>query len=191
MDENDEVYQQVLKSLDEALQEGPWDKSLFLRATGKKLLELRNNFANEIGLAEVDSAKKSAQQTDEIAPGTAEVYILLYSAEGNNLKRWQNLLSNLENYSVSRPIYRNEDDIKKLIRTKASKANDAYACVRVKESQILPAEAKDRLGNSLLNLPERAIQISNLTRFVHISGIYRLHNGVLEKTADAGLHSWQ
>lgn len=191
---DEDTNQKILNLLDDALKEGPWDKTLFLRAAGKKLREIRDHFAQQVGLDETTIQQQTPQEAI-VEPGTIEVYILIYSTDGNNIKRWQTLLSSLESYGIGRAIYRNENDIKKIIRSKDNKYNDAYACVRIKESDILPSEPgkepKDRFGNLLVTLHERAIQLKNLTRFVHISGIYRLRNNTLEKIADAGLHSWQ
>ena len=49
---NDELTKQqvdaILKALDDAIQQGPWGTSSFLRVIGKSLLEIREGFAKRV-----------------------------------------------------------------------------------------------------------------------------------------------
>ncbi len=117
--------------------------------------------------------------------GQQEIYISLYSSDGTNLQSWERILANLPRQTISRPIYGKEDEIKAILRTKENKNNEAYVAVYINHNDILPISpdktATDKLGKKLLTLKDKTIQIENITRFVHITGMYRFTHGKLTK----------
>ncbi len=181
----------ILKALDDAVENGPWDKSLFFMTIGKKLKDIRDNFFSELNEGE-DADAVVARSFKELAieQGLIGVYVSLYLAEGNNITKWQTLLSTITVYSVSRPVYKSELDIKAAIRAKDDKIHDAYIEAWVSPSDImLPPANKapvDRYGHELLILKENSIQPKSITEFVHLSGIYQYANGVLVRQGDSG-----
>lgn len=184
LDEETKTNLEILKSLDEAIQTGPWEHNLFLMGVGKKLRELRERFQQEAGLGGVAEDGTAAQQ----ALGEGEyfdVYISLYQAEGNNIRKWFGVVTSLAGHSVSRPVYKKEEDIQAAIRAKEYKQNDAYIVVKIREKDLLiiPGEKPrlDREGRELLILKENAVKLENIIRFVHLSGEYILSENTLVK----------
>jgi intracellular multiplication protein IcmQ len=178
---------EILKSLDTAIDQGPWDKSLFLQGIGKKLRVARERFASDLNADELVKRVVSDEAAAHPAAHThpIEVFILLYQAEGANLHRWETVLQSLPRISITRPVYRHEKDVETFIRGKDYKLNDAYAVVRVREEDILvipdvPPNV-DRFGNELLILKEKSVRLENILRFVHVTGRYRYWNGSLVK----------
>lgn len=173
----------ILKALDDAIDTGPWEESNFLRVIGKNLREIRTNFANQIGV----EAPKSIEPVTRAAlrSGQQEVFIALYSSEGNNLQSWERILANLPRYVISRPIYADEADVRFLIKSKENKSNEAYVSVYINQSDILVLPPDkiplDRFGKTLITLKDRAINLDNINRFVHFSGVYTYTKGRLIK----------
>jgi len=173
----------ILKALDEAIATGPWTYNLLFSGVGKKLREMRDRFVQELNLEEY--AQEAVPQIDPTAEDYTEVYVSLYQAEGANISKWQNVVNSLVGYNVTRPVYKNEDDIQTAIKNKEFRQNDAYVAVKIRKDDILaPLTEKlpvDRYGNPLLVLREGAIKLENILRFSHQSGTYDYKGGVLTK----------
>lgn len=185
-----EVKRNLIQILDEVLCEGVWTGSLFLETSGKKVQDLRDRLIKDFNLEndEVINANDAADNPS-IPIGSAEIYISLYQTSGQNLKKWESLLSSINNYSSGRPIYRTEEDMKSFLRPKENQQNDGYAVVYVNASDILKPPANkpllDKSGRELLIVKEGTIRSQNIVRFVHMTGQYRFEKGVLVK-ASAG-----
>ncbi|CEK11411.1 Dot/Icm secretion system protein IcmQ [Legionella hackeliae] len=183
-----EQAQAILQALDDTIEKGPWEESNFLRVIGKNLREIRQNFANSIGNAtEAPKSKVSGSAERSALSGQQEVFIGLYSTEGNNIQAWERILANLPRQMISRPIYINEQDVKNLIKSKENKINEAYVAAYINQSDILqvaPDKAPmDRFGRPLLALKDRSLSLDNVLRFVHLSGVYRYTKGRLVKNS--------
>lgn len=184
----------VLESLNEAIKKGPWDKTLFLRAIGQKLQELRDRYSQDMAFEQSEKAEAKDLSPAHLAArmsersGQVEIFVSLYSADGGNLHNWERQLHTLGKQIISRPVFQSEDDVRELIRSKINKRNEAYACVYIKKSDIMqPAGGKaplDALGHTLLVVREGAASPNNITRFIHSSGQYKLKDGKLERTGD-------
>ncbi|RMX05575.1 Dot/Icm secretion system protein IcmQ [Legionella jordanis] len=188
----EEQTQAILQALDEAIAKGPWEESNFLRVIGKNLREIRQNFANQLGLSnqhEVQSKNADAQNQKE-RTGQQEVYISLYSMDGNTLQTWERILANLPRQMISRPIYENEQDVINHIKSKTNRVNEAYVAAYVSKSDILEVAAdkisRDKFGRPLLSLKDRSLNLDNITRFVHMSGTYHYTKGRLIKNTTSG-----
>lgn len=186
----EEHAQTILKALDDAIDQGPWEESNFLRVIGKNLREIRQNFANTIGAgSEHNGVKKETIRSmqPEQRADQQEVFIGLYSTEGNNLQAWERILANLPRQMISRPVYINEQDIKNLIKSKEKKINEAYVAIYINQNDILQMAADkaptDRFGRPLLALKDRTLNLNNITRFVHLSGVYYYSKGRLIKNS--------
>lgn len=175
----------ILKSLDEAIAEGPWDESNFLRVIGKKLHELRDEFAAQVNPTDSSKPGMVSHLANRIAlrSGQHEVFVSLYLADGSSISSWERILMNLPKQIISRPIYANEEDIKALIRTKVNKVNEAYVSIYIHQSDILFLSSDktplDKLGKPLLTLKNKSISLDNINLFVHQSGVYQYHQGRL------------
>jgi intracellular multiplication protein IcmQ len=180
----------ILEALDKAIETGPWTESNFLRVIGKNLQEIRDNFATQINakqnLAKSARETASANQTIQRA-SQQEVFIALYSFEGNNLQSWERILANLPRQIISRPIYAEEEGVKNLIKSKENKINEAYVAVYIDQTDILKVHedkiAFDKFGKPLMNLKDRTLNVENITRFVHMSGTYSFIKGRLVKNS--------
>lgn len=180
---------EILKALDEAIEKCQLDDSLYFRGIRKKLTDARERFIAELDLdahlkklADAESPPQTSLEESQFV----EVYISLYQAEGANIRKWENILSSITALSVSRPAYKNEEDVAATIRAKAHKINDAYVAVKVHKDDLLKSSDKllaDRAGKEVLALREGVIRPQNITRFVHVSGVYKFRNGSLIKLA--------
>jgi intracellular multiplication protein IcmQ len=175
----------ILKALNEAIEKGPWEVTVFFQAMRNKLVEIRDRFKQDVNLEDIDETTNSGTLFDRIAKrsGITEVYILLYNADGGNLAKWENILRTISNHTVSRPIYNHEKNARSALRAAATKQNEAYISVFVPEEDILPTQADrkshDRYGHEILNLKEGAIKADNIHQFIHVSGRYDYDNNKL------------
>ena len=181
---------EVLKVLDEQIQKGPWDKSILLSVTGKKLKEFRHllrealDVSDKADLSHTHLAGRMAKRT-----GLKEVFVSIYNADGRNLKKWEHLLANISTQVISRPVYFEEKYAREVIRAKVNKKSEAYIAVYIPSEDILkPAGAKnamtDRMGHELVQLKDDAIKHGTITRFMHISGNYAYRDGHLVREGD-------
>jgi intracellular multiplication protein IcmQ len=180
----------LIKAFDEVIKDERWERSLFFRNIRKGLSDTREYLKRELGLTQ-EMEVQPQHATQEIAAPTAlpegviEIYISLYAAEGSNINRWETILGSLSAHSISRPIYKNEQDIKDIIRTKDYQQNDAYVAIRIHEAEILkPFNNKtplDKAGRELLVIKEGAILPQNISRFVHFGSEYIYKGGRLIK----------
>ncbi|MGA9628542.1 MAG: type IVB secretion system protein IcmQ, partial [Candidatus Rickettsiella isopodorum] len=106
---------EIKKILEEGIAAGPWQANLFLKGIKKKLEELRDDFVTRVGLEQ----HHEQLTKDLLAANSAEhteVYIALYQSRGDNINKWQEVVFSLVNYTMGRPIYYNETDVRAAIR---------------------------------------------------------------------------
>jgi intracellular multiplication protein IcmQ len=177
----------ILKALDEAIEQGPWENSNFLRVIGKNLREVRDKFVGQMN-SDTQRSKRSAHVANRIAlrSGQQEVFVGLYSSDGNNIHSWERIIINLPKQMISRPIYSEEKNVKEFIKSKENKINEAYVSIYVSLNDILPLTPEktpvDRLGKPLLSLKDKSLILENINYFVHQSGIYKYSQGRLIKS---------
>lgn len=134
-----EQAERVYAALNQVIEEGPWQNSENLLLTGirKKLCEQRDRFTEVLAkrgsLLEMDG-----HRVDQ------EVFVLLYQAQTDDLSKWQNVLANLTESWVNRPIYRDNSAVESAMAAGDRKRHYAYAVVRVKLEDILPLLKKVR-----------------------------------------------
>ncbi len=188
---NDELTKQqaeaVLKALNNAIEQGPWEESNFLKAIGKNLCSIRDSFVLQSDSSGKDSSATRAY-ANQIARrhGQQKVYIQIYSSDGMNMHSWEWIVANLPRQMISRPIYADEEDVKAIIKTKENKFNEAYvAFYIIGENDILQVNADkvpiDKLGKPRLFLKDGTLKLVNVDYFVHASGIYHYSQGRLIK----------
>jgi len=164
---------QLLQTVDNAIEKGRWDNSLFLKNILKQLQELREYIIKELGETaptEVVDIQQRIRKIIQEKEGYQRVYIALYQTESDRLDRWLVTIKLLAGgYSVSRPIYASETEIQSMLREKNGKG-DAYVVVWVKQSDILPPQEgmplKDRWGHDLLHLKDSFFRLENVIEFV-------------------------
>ncbi|KTD65868.1 Dot/Icm secretion system protein IcmQ [Legionella shakespearei] len=184
---SDEQNEAILKALNDAIEKGPWEKSNFLKVIGKNLTDVRDDFLNQLGASSHAQLKAESHLANRIAlrSGQQEIYVSLYSADGVNIQSWEKIVINLPRQMISRPIYADEADIKAMLKTKENKQNEAYVAIYINQFDILPLSADkapvDKLGKTLLSLKDKTLSLDNISRFVHVSGVYRYERGRLVK----------
>ena len=188
---NDELTKEqadaVLRALDDAIAQGPWVKSNFLKLIGKNLKDNRDEFASHIGSLDTIKADTAARLLDskERHRNQKKVCVALYSSNGKNLQSWEWIVTNLPRQMISRPIYAEEADVKAIIKTKENTVNEAYVIIYIDENDILHVNDDkiplDKLGKSRLLLKDGALKLSNITSFVHQSDTYEFSQGRLVK----------
>lgn len=183
----DEQNEAILKALNDAIEQGPWEKSNFLKVIGKNLVEIRDGFLSQLGASSKAQLKAESHLANRIAlrSGQQEVYVSLYSSDGSNIQSWERIVANLPKQMISRPIYADEEGVKALLKTKENKQNEAYVAIYINQSDILPLPPDkspvDKLGKVLLSLKDKTLNLENISRFVHITGIYGYDRGRLNK----------
>lgn len=175
----------ILKALNEAIENGPWDVTVFFQAMRNKLVEIRDRFKQDVNLEDINDSSMAGTLFGRIAKrsGITEVYVLLYNADGTNLAKWENILRTISTHTVSRPIYNLEKNARSALRAAVTKPNEAYISVFIPEEDIMPTQsgriAHDRYGHEILNLKEGAIKAENIHQFIHVSGRYDYDNNKL------------
>ncbi len=161
---------ELVTILDELLDSNDWDTSLLLRTTKKHLVALREE-AKQIAdkLNDNVDAKLDQQVKTALKPDYIKIYISIYQAEGANLQAWQKMLKALANYSITRPVYENEERVREVIRAKPDMQRHAYAVVAIPQNSIIHLEkpSLDQFSHELLALKEGAVQLQNIIEFVH------------------------
>ncbi len=184
---SNEQNEAVLKALDEAIKNGPWEQSNFLRAIGENLNKIRDNFISQLDTRTQQQIKADLHLADRVAgrSGKQEIFVSLYTADGSNLQSWEKIVANLPRQMISRPIYADEEHVRNLIKTKENKQNEAYVAVYINQTDIIPLPPDrvlvDKLNNPLLTLKDRVLQVENISRFVHFTGVYQFDRGHLIK----------
>lgn len=180
------VVKEVKKILDKGIQEGPWQANLYLKGIKKKLEELRDQFEADVGLDQLN--RESCNSNDPQGHGLnniTEIYISLYQSQGSNIQKWQEVIASLVRYSMGRPIYKDEDDVRAATHLTDRNPNNAYVVLKVNDDAILADSLEqprvDREGRKLLMLKEGAITLHNIVRLVHASGHYKLVGNFLVK----------
>jgi intracellular multiplication protein IcmQ len=178
----------ILKALDDAIDKGPWEESNFLKVIGKSLREIREKFFNQVGSVTKEKLKITSHLANRIAlrSGQQEIFIVLYSSNGNSLQTWERIITNLPRQVISRPIYADEKNVKEIIKTKPNKVNEGYVSIYVSQNDLLTTSPDktllDKLGKPLLTLKDKTINLENINRFVTQSGVYQYSQGRLIKS---------
>ena len=186
---SDEQNKAILQALNDAIEKGPWQQSNFLRVIGKNLVEMRDGFISQLNAGSQAQLKAASHVANRIAlrSGQQEIYISLYSSDGLNLQSWEKIIANLPKQMISRPIYADEEDMKAILKTKENKQNEAYVAIYINQADILLVSSDkasvDKLGKTLLNLKDKTLNLSNISRFVHLNGIYGYANSRLIKNS--------
>lgn len=177
----------VLRALDNAIAQGPWEKSNFLKAIGKNLKESRDDFVSQMDSSDQINTVTASHllARNERHSGQKKVCVALYSSNGKNMQSWEWIITNLPRQMVSRPIYAEEADVKAIIKTKENQVNEAYVIIYIDESDILHVNDDkiplDKLGKPRLLLKDGALKLGNIECFVHQSDSYHYSQGRLIK----------
>lgn len=165
-----EATSKLVSLLDELLKDDDWESSLLLRTTKKHLVALRDEAKQIVDkLSGGADLEANLQVSSSLEKDHIKIYISLYQSEGSNIKAWQRMLKSLANYSISRPVYNDEEQVREMIRSKPEIQRHAYAIVAIPQNGIIHLEKPtvDKFNHELLTLKEGAVQLKNIIEFVH------------------------
>lgn len=172
----------VIKAVDRIEASGDWQQSAFLKNTFDPLKKCRDQ-AQEL-YAQLTGKNLLQDSMKVLSANQTRCFISLYQSQGHDLKLWALQLMSIENHIVGRPIYRNEEDVQKVMRLKLSQTQEAYAVIAVENHKIIEQGKKrvDRIGNELVTLPAGSVKTENILEFVHLGRRYFLSkNGLILK----------
>jgi Dot/Icm secretion system protein IcmQ len=183
-DQLKKINEQLINILRELLATGNWEASLFLRTAHKKLQDLCDEaVATANQLHAVDQPKSLISHQTRVDQGYFLVYVSIYQSDPYNLRKWENTLKNIKEYSIARPIYRSEEHIQEAIRSKKGAVNEGYVSVYIKKNDIIPPYPgkllEDRFGHELLTIRDNALKMENIVEFVHHGKRFELIEGKL------------
>lgn len=171
----EETAKQLREIIDNILNAGNWDDSIFLKQTSAKLRNLlfeADRLCKIFALQQVATTNKnsiSRTVKTEIPSGYTQAYVLLYQIDGNNLAAWYENIKSLTNYSANKSIYKNKNHIEEFIRSKSNNiTHSGYVVVNIKSNDFYNIEAPslDIYNHELLILKENAIKLENIVEFV-------------------------
>ena len=179
------LLQTVIETVNHVSDAGDWQSSLFLRNTIKPLMQIKAEAELELAKLSVkaDDTEMKAKPLSELE---VEVYVSLFQSDGYNISKWAMQLRSLDRYVVGRPVYQSEEGVQARLRARTqASANEAYAVVIVKKTEILSAATgavlKDQFGHPLVTLKEKALKLGRIAAFVHQGVRYRFVEGQLVK----------
>src|SRR3990167_53270 len=88
----------IVKTLDDAINNGPWESSNFLRVVGKNLQKIRDDLLKSLDtntLIETRSFESALVRRSILPAEQKKVFIALYAVGGNLLANWEKILCNL------------------------------------------------------------------------------------------------
>jgi intracellular multiplication protein IcmQ len=178
-----EQLKKFQKIYDEMLGDENWANSPFLKIMHAKLTKLKFeldevlNFDQPFETLDISPNQKGHFQENNFE----KFYIYLYTTEGKKLDAWQRLVDNLERQYISRPIYCNEKDVQYAVFNAPVFHNAGYVAVWVEKKfiQIQDELIKDKFGNDLMVLKDRAISLDKIDYFWTNSTQYKWKDGKL------------
>ncbi|NBX84538.1 MAG: Dot/Icm secretion system protein IcmQ [Gammaproteobacteria bacterium] len=178
-----EEVQKVQDIMNQLLAEKDWEQATYLKILREELQKIYTTFnelAGQVYSQVSEEAQAQAQLLNFDKTDYKLVYISVYSSEGVNLDAWQRIIINLPKQFITRAIYENEYDVQDAIKMAPIFANAAYVAIWVEKNLILSSEdfppQFDKLGNQLINLRDRAVQLNKIDFFWNNMSKYRWIN---------------
>lgn len=184
--ELEQLKQEILSAFDKALTHDCWNKGLLFQTTAKNLRELREYVNKELAVLdetekEIDSHHVKVQGL--LDKGYVPVFISLHQAEGAKMDSWVAAIKTLVHHNITRPVYRDEQQMQAMIRHRMHPKREGYVVAYVKKGDILPPYAgkvtHDKLGYELLTLRDGCIAIEHIIEFIHDNKRYVFRDGKL------------
>jgi len=174
----------VLESVKRITEAGDWQTSLFLRNLIKPITEMGED-ANHVLEDLTGERDEIAEKKQELKEDEILLYVSLFQTKGHDTVIWESQLRAIERNIIGRPVYKDLDNVKKIIRLKANPMNEAYAVIKVDKNLIqkpnaFDVERKDRYGNSLETLKPGAVMPDDIIEFVHDNCTYSFSKGHLK-----------
>jgi hypothetical protein len=185
----EETAKKLRQIIDNTLNTGDWNNSIFLKQAAMKLrnLLLEADRLSKIFATQPAIAKKPGAMVktikSEVPADFVQVYVLLYQIDGANLTAWHENIKSLVGYSANRSVYKNQDHIEEFIRAKNKTIScSGYVVINVKSNDFYHNETPtlDIYNHELLILKEDAIKLENIVEFVLANKQhYRIENNKL------------
>lgn len=153
---------------DEALREQFHIGTKF-RFVREKLQAMRDTLS--AALASIQEASESDEpepvQDDEVV-----VFVYIFNAQGVLVPTWRKMVhpSVMYEYSVNRPVYRDQSAIDAIIRSKSERQQHAYLAIAVKKENII----SDAQGHALVRVKEGGLSHHRILFFRHNEHDYRV-----------------
>lgn len=183
-DPDSETLRRFIEIVDEALVAGEWQGTHLLRSMEKKIKELREEAVQLQTQLKEDVMAKSIGAGGNTHSNLETVYVSVYQQDFNDLRKWERTLKSITDYSITRPVYKEEDHIKEMIRGRPDPNKEGYVAVMVKAEDIVPGfagkPATDKSGYDLLNIKEGGVRPAGIRRFVLGDKTYEFIDGSLK-----------
>lgn len=183
-DQDREVLKRFISIVDETLVAGEWQTTHLLRSMEKKLKGLREEAVQIDAQLKEKAMVKSLGFTSASLSGFETVFVSVYQQDFNDLRKWERMLKSITDYSVTRPVYKEEEHIKEMIRGRPDPNKEGYIAVLVKKEDIVGAAlgkpATDKSGFELLNIKEGGVKSAGIQRFVLGEKSYEFIDGSLK-----------
>lgn len=186
--EKDNSEQDTLKRfidiVDKTLSSGGWQETFLLQNMEKKIKELRAEAVELQNQLRMDNQAKSMGVVKAQLDDLQTVFVSVFQQDYNDLRSWERTLKSITDYSVTRPVYKEEGHIQEMIRGRPDPNKEGYIAVLVKKQDIvkgLPGKpATDKLGYELINIKEGGIKPAGIQRFVLSGRTYEFIEGSLK-----------
>ena len=174
-----EDAQLIQEALHKLVQSPDFSHSTFLNLIHKNIVKLSEDFDESV--LNFYYSQEDVEVKPLEYPNHELVYVSIYCSDGNNLTAWERVILNLPKQYISRPIYVREQDAQKAAKAKPLFINEGYVAVFVDKKSIFEQDSdafalQDKFGFELLNLKDRAIDLSKIYFFWHNSKQYLFKN---------------
>ncbi len=148
----------------------------------KKLLEKAES---ELAIPKEEESEGLLDALLQRQPGSeqSKLFILLYQAQGEDLRNWENMLTPdvLHELAVTRPVYGEEYYPQRVLKQRSHQPAFAYLTVIVGNEHILERGVqKDKMDQPLWRLDENAIKHENIIALQHNTlGLFVFRDGKL------------
>jgi intracellular multiplication protein IcmQ len=178
------ALKRFVEILDETLSTGMWEETFLLKSMKKKLSELREE-AQQLQQQYREEAMAKSIGAGNAAMDTLQtVYISVFQQDFADLRKWERMLKSITDYSITRPVYKEEDHVKEMIRGRPDPNKEGYVAAMVKKEDIVKGFAgkatADKSGYELLNIKEGGIRPGGIRRLVLGSRTFEFVDGALK-----------
>ena len=182
-DGDTETLKRFIEIVDEGLAAGEWQGTHLLRSMEKKIQALREEAVQLQNQLKEEEMAKSIGAAGGSISDLQTVYVSVYQQDFNDLRKWERTLKSITDYSITRPVYKEEEHIKEMIRGRPDPNKEGYVAVMVKNEDIVKGfvgkPATDKSGYDLLNIKEGGVRPGGIRRFVLGGKSYEFVNGSL------------
>ncbi|MBX9586405.1 MAG: Dot/Icm secretion system protein IcmQ [Gammaproteobacteria bacterium] len=179
-----ETLKSFIDTVDKTLATGGWQETFLLQNMEKKIKELREEAITLQNQIKTENQAKSMGVTKTQLDDLQTVFVSVFQQDYNDLRSWERTLKSITDYSITRPVYKEEEHIKEMIRGRPDPNKEGYVVVLVKRQDIvkgLPGKpAIDKLGYELLNIKEGGIKPGGIQRFILSGRTYEYVEGSLK-----------